>query len=154
MSKNSGFGWFSFKAWQRRGTKTSIGEHVGRRHLGGRDRRDAGALRAAASTSPPIPQAAWHLGRAGEVCRRHRFKRQRFPGGSAWVRGAHTQSPSDEPSEPASGRKHITSGLKACPGIQPATDLKPSFMQIHYMQQNTRPAGIQIIMHQSGAKPK
>ena len=55
MSKNSGFGWFSFKAWQRRGTKTSIGEHVGRRHLGGRDRRDAGALRADASTSPPIP---------------------------------------------------------------------------------------------------
>ena len=53
--KNSGVRWFSFKAWQRRGTKTSIGEHVGRRHLGGRDRRDAGALRAAASTSPPIP---------------------------------------------------------------------------------------------------
>ena len=55
VSKNSGFGWFSFIAWQRRGTKTSIGEHVGRRHLGGRDRRDAGALRAAACPSPPIP---------------------------------------------------------------------------------------------------
>jgi len=59
----SGIGWFSTKTWLRRCIKTSVGEHVGRRHLGGRFikmgffiKEGAGALRAAASPSPPIPR--------------------------------------------------------------------------------------------------
>ena len=32
----SGIEWFSYKTWQRRRIKTSVGERVGRRHLGGR----------------------------------------------------------------------------------------------------------------------
>ena len=34
--ESSGIGWFSYKAWKRRRIKTSVGERVGRRHLGGR----------------------------------------------------------------------------------------------------------------------
>ena len=33
---HSRIGWFSYKAWLRRRIKTSVGERVGRRHLGGR----------------------------------------------------------------------------------------------------------------------
>ena len=33
---DSGIRWFSYEAWQRRCIKTSVGERVGRRHLGGR----------------------------------------------------------------------------------------------------------------------
>jgi len=82
----SGIGWFSTKTWLRRCIKTSVGEHIGRRHLGGRFikmgffiKEGAGALRAAASPSPPIPRrmAFWEGGRRGPGARWAPFRTDR-----------------------------------------------------------------------------
>ena len=108
VSKNSGFGWFSFIAWQRRGTKTSIGEHVGRRHLGGRDRRDAGALRAAASTSPPIPPPNGIWGGRAKCAGGTDLSDSGSPEEVLGCEAPTRKKPSSEPSEPASGGNHIT----------------------------------------------